>query len=130
VFSTRRPRLLAHIPDAPLSDAQTLSQMIADAITGTPEAREDGTPEAEFAELWDVGEQFEDAFNSRLTSYYSAVRARLAGQSGMDDYMRLAESRRAEVETMPIAESPLLFATTNIPEADRRMLADGSIEEI
>ena len=55
--------------------------------------------------------------------------ARLLSQHGFDDYCRLAESRRQRVRTMPIAESPLLFPTTNILPTDLAMRADGTIEE-
>ncbi len=129
VFSARRAKLLAHVPDSPSSDGPAFSQAAADAIVGSQEAAEADTPEAEFAELWNVGDQFVDTFNSQLNGYYSAVQTRLTAQSGMDDYMRLAESRRNKVRAMPITESPLLFATTDIPDADRRMLVDGSVEE-
>lgn len=129
IFSARRAKLLAHIPDSPMSAGPTFSQAVADSIIGSPEGTQAGTLEAEFAELWSIGDQFKDAFDSRLDSYYTALQARLSQQAGIDDYMRLAESRRAKVRTMPIAESPLLFATTNIPAADRRMSADGSVEE-
>ena len=52
--------------------------------------------------------------------------------------MRLAESRRDVVrgtppdfdDRMPIAESDLLFSRTNIPSRERRMLADGTVEEV
>jgi hypothetical protein len=43
--------------------------------------------------------------------------------------MRLAESRRDIVKSMPIAESPMLFSRTNIPSRERIMLADGTVEE-
>ena len=129
VFSPRRRRLLDAVPDLPVSDGPTYSQAVADAITNSPGAGAPGSPEAEFAELWNVGEDFVTAFDARLGSYYDAVQARLGDQASVMDYVRLAESRRARVRTMPIAESPLLFATTNVPAAGRHLRSDGTMEE-
>ncbi len=44
--------------------------------------------------------------------------------------MRLAESHRERVRRMPISESPLLFARTNIPAAERVMRPDATVQEL
>lgn len=48
-------------------------------------------------------------------------------QAGFEGAFRVAETRRRDVrERTPLVESPLLFATTNIPATKRmRMGSDG-----
>jgi hypothetical protein len=52
----------------------------------------------------------------------------LRTQAGFDDYVRLAEARRDRVRTMPIFESPLLFA--HVPSRAREMRPDGTVVEV
>ena len=44
--------------------------------------------------------------------------------------VRLAEARRDRVRLMPIFESPLLFARTNVPSRAREMRPDGTVVEV
>lgn len=125
IFSARRTQLLDHVPDD--ATAGTLAERTVAAILTSPDAAQAGTPEREFADRWNVGEAFEDAFNALLRDYYAAFMALLRTQEGFDDYLRLAESRRQRVRAMPIAESEMLFATTNIADAEREMRPDGTI---
>jgi hypothetical protein len=131
VFSPRRAALLAHVPATARvtgggSDfSERMGEAIAAAAPGTPE----GSPEREFAARWARGEDF-TPFGDELRAYYAAVVARLTTQAGYDDYVRLAESRRARVRTMPIFESPLLFATTDVPPGTREMRTDGTVAEV
>jgi hypothetical protein len=130
IFSERREHLLRLVPDAPFSGSVDFSQSVADAIKATPAAAQVGTPEEEFARHWDVGEAFEATFNAELQSYYDAFATQLATQQGFESYVRLAESRRLKVKDMPIAESDMLFAQTNVAEQQRRMRADATVEEV
>ena len=109
--------------------ASTFSHEIADAIEAAAEGTPDGSPERQFAQLWSVVASFATAFNAELDSYYRAVRAQLETQEGFNAYVRLAESRRNRVRAMPIFETPLLFASTNIPDRNRRMAAGGIVVE-
>jgi hypothetical protein len=115
VFSSRREQLLAHVPGtAMIADgASTFSDEFADAIRKSSAAgEEDGSPEHEFAQLWDAGEDgWPNQFSALLTDYYDRVAAKLREQGGLDEIFRLAESRRDRVRDMPIHENPLLFAT-------------------
>lgn len=128
VFSERRARLLQHVPDTPFDAAQDFSQQVADAIRSAPAAAEEGTAEQEFTRLWETGEDFEAAFNVTLQGYYDAFAQQLTTSDGFNAYVELAESRREALRDMPIAESPLLFAATNIDPAERRMRPDGTVE--
>jgi hypothetical protein len=138
IFSQKRQQLLEHVPNTPFGETDDFSQTVADAILDSTAATEPGTPEHEFAQLWDAGEDFEAPFNALLQDYYSAFAERLATQEGFDSYMRLAESRRNVVrgtppdfdDRMPIAESPMLFSRTNIPPRERIMRANGTVEEV
>jgi hypothetical protein len=135
VFSPRRAALMAHVPATArvaggASDfSDRMGEAIAAAAPGTPE----GSPEREFAARWastaDSGADL-TSFGADLGAYYAAVTVRLATQAGYDDYVRLAESRRARVGTMPIFESPLLFARTDVPPGAREMRADGTVVEV
>jgi hypothetical protein len=118
------------VPDIALGETDDFSQDVADAIRDSTAASRPGTPEHEFAQLWDAGSNFEATFDALLQNYYTAFAQRLTTQEGFDSYMRLAESRRDFVRRMPIAESDLLFSRSNIPSRERIMLADGTIEEV
>jgi hypothetical protein len=129
IFSDRRAALLTHVPAraAVANGESTFSREMADGILEAAENSPDGSPEREFAERWNVGEDFDNQFNGLLRDYYAAVSERLVTQEGFDDYFRLAESRRGRVRQMPIFENRLLFASTSIPPAARQMQPDGSV---
>lgn len=130
IFSARRAALMAHVPaTATLADGtSTFSENTAQAILAAAEESPDDSPEREFAELWAAGEDFKAPFDALLSSYYDSISARLQTQQGYDDFFRLAESRRERVEaTMPIAESPLLFARARDSVGRLRMLPDASV---
>jgi hypothetical protein len=129
IFSERRRALLAHVPatatiaDGKSSFSRDMSEAIREAATGNP-----GSPEAEFAERWQVGAQFRGPFNRLLKDYYGNVRAKLRTQAGFDAYFQLLEERRLRFkDTMPIAEFPLLLPSTNINATGRRMRPSGSV---
>jgi hypothetical protein len=131
VFSDRRRALLAHVhASATLSGGQsTFSQEMADAILAAADATPQGSPEREFADLWQVGEDFEAEFDALLNAYYDAVGGRLQNQADFDSYFELAESRRRRGrDEMPIfRENALLFAETSIQDRPRTMQRDGSV---
>ncbi len=130
LFSSLRPRLLTFFPEESFSgDGVSFSTAVAERILASPEAEESGAAEAEFAQLWRVGENFQAPFTDRLTTYFAALEEQLSSQSGFDAYVRLAESRRAFVLEMPIAESALLFARTTVTPARRTMTVAGMVEE-
>jgi hypothetical protein len=131
VYSARRASLLRHVPtNAQVAAGQSdFSQQTADTILAAAANAPEGSPEREFAERWGAGNGWKDAFNTLLGNYYAAVTNQLQSQAGFDAYFRLAESRRDRVRDLPIFESPLLFAHTNIPKAVRAMTGDGTVEE-
>lgn len=134
IFSARREALLAHVPGAAIISGgfSAFSEEMANAILGAAERNPEGSPEREFAERWNVGEDFVAPFDQLLGSYFARAQERAATQEGLDDFTRLAESRRRRTAaTMPIAkEFPLLFPQTNIPDAEREMRSDATVVEI
>jgi hypothetical protein len=132
VFSRRRAALLAHVPPSVvIADGRSdFSEQMGDAIAAVAPSTPAGSPEREFAERWDRDDDDVESFAEELRVYYATVTERLRTQEGYDDYVRLAESRRACVRDMPIFENELLLATTDIPPAAREMRADGTVVEV
>jgi hypothetical protein len=102
---------------------------MANTIVAAAEGAGAESPEGEFAARWGVGDAWKEQFGRLLNDYYAAVTSHLGSQEGFDAYFRLAESRRERVRQMPIFESPLLFAETNIDPAVRVMRSDGTVQE-
>ena len=131
VFSERRRSLARHLPQTPFGgDGAAYSQGVADAIRGSAEATTPGSAEEEFAQLWDLGDDFVPAMDQRLSAYYDALAARLATPEGFAAIHALAESRRDRTRELPIAESELLFSRSNVPSVRRRMRPDATVEEV
>ncbi|HMJ35211.1 MAG TPA: hypothetical protein VK501_14970 [Baekduia sp.] len=132
IFSDRRAALLRYVPaTATVVDRRSdFSETMANAILTAAEPTPEGSPEREFASLWSAGHQWRERFGELLSAYYAAVTTQVATQDGFDAFMRLAEARRDVVRPMPITESQMLFATTNIGQGRRRMRADATVEEV
>ena len=132
VFSERRAALLRHTPaSAKIAGGKSdFSKRMADAILAAAENGPAGSPEAEFAERWNVGASFRAPFRKLLRPYFEAVEKRAKTQDGFEAYFKLAADRRAEFKKkMPIAEFPLLLPASDIRPARRRMRRDGTVEE-
>ena len=129
IFSRRRAALLRHVPKSATitGDQSGFSEEMAAAILAAGQQSAPRSPEREFSERWAAGESWRDEFNGLLSDYYDAVTQRLQSQAGFDAFCRLAQSRRDRVRGMPIFESPLLFATTNILPRKRTMRTDGTV---
>jgi hypothetical protein len=132
VYSTRREALLAHVPDSAtvVDRKSTFSRDMARTILDAAKTAPAGSPEAEFAERWNVGAQFRPAFNRILKRYYAAVEDALKTQAGFESYFQLAEERRRQFfDATPIGrEFPLLLPQTNITPVGRRMQPDGKVK--
>lgn len=133
VFSARREALLTHVPTtATVTDgASEFSEQMADQIVAAAPGAGADSAEAEFAAMWQAGEDgWQQRHNDRVGAYFAAVTQRLSTQDGFDDYMRLAEWRRKKVRKMPIFENPLLLCETNIEPQERRMQPDGTVVDV
>jgi hypothetical protein len=111
LLSERRAALAAHVTDDIPADG--FSQRLGDTIAGSPQAGREGTPEAEFAELWNAGEDdWKDLAQKRINAYGDAIESRLARPAGAKEVFRLAQSRREQLSQTPIhREVDFLFAT-------------------
>jgi len=117
VFSKRREQLLDHVQTEPLlaqawpEFSETLGEKIAAAAAGESATE----AEVEFAKLWEAGEDgWHDAAAKLLAAYYEKLGEQLKSPEGVEGVFMLAEARRRRVRRMPIAETALLFAQSNI----------------
>ena len=130
VFSARRAALLKHAPtSATISNGQsTYSEDFAQAIIAAAGTTPTGSPEKEFVGRWTKAASLPGPLGKELEKYYQAINQRLKGQSGFDNFVRLAESHRNRVRKTPLFEFPLLFPVTNIPKGQvRTMRADATV---
>lgn len=133
VFSPRRAELMDHVPPtAVIEDGESsFSQDMSDAILAAAGSAGPESPEVEFAQRWETGDDWRDELSRLLNAYYEAVAERLQTQDGFDDYCRLAESRRHHVRRLPIFESQLLFPQTNIDGTiGRSTQSDATVAEV
>jgi hypothetical protein len=72
IFSQKRQRLLEYVPDTAFGQVGDFSQDVADAIRASAAATQPGTPEHEFTQRWDVGEDFKAPFDTLLQDYFTA----------------------------------------------------------
>jgi hypothetical protein len=118
VFSPARTSLLAYVPTKATMDPAGggVSQQIAEAIVQAAGNLPAESPEAQFAENWQLAEtQWRDVFAARIQNYMTAVTLRIGTAGGFDDYVRLAESRRREFKPRLLNEFTLTLPVTNIP---------------
>jgi hypothetical protein len=133
IFSQARAKLLRYVPaKAALKDgASDLAGVTAAAIIAAAASADAGSPERQFAANYAMQpDALRLEAEKRLKDYLAAVAARLARQDGVDDYMRLAQSRRdrfAEMVLRELSAFPLMLPKTNIPRGSRHMNADGTI---
>jgi hypothetical protein len=118
VFSAARATLLAYVPTTATMDPAGggVSQQVAEAIVQAAGNLPAESPEAQFAENWQLAEtQWRDVFAARIQNYMTAVTLRIGTTGGFDDYVRLAESRRREFKPRLLNEFTLTLPVTNIP---------------
>ena len=135
VFSARRARLAAYLPDSVAAhdtggDAALAAQFVARVEAAVAAGLPEDAPEREFLALWATPDDtWEADFIARLQSYLDAVAARLANAGDVDACFRLAESRRREFRKRRLHEFFLTTPRSSIPE-DAPLLefaADGSV---
>jgi hypothetical protein len=130
IFSKLREQLLDAVPEMgdPGSGPEQTSQPMAEAIV----AIADEATTNQFLSVWDAGDDWLEAANSQLTSYYARLVDRLEADpfSTYGDWLRLAESRRRQardIRMLPIFEFPLLLPTTDTDPHELVMLEDGTV---
>lgn len=118
IFSARRERLRAHVPDvATPGDAAALERAVVASLERAPETRDAGTPEAELAG-WLRDPQWRTNATRAMEAFFEAVANRLVSDAGVDDLFALADSRRREFRRRPLAEFPLTLPASSVtPDA-------------
>lgn len=104
---------------------------MAGAIVSAAETAAPDSPEREFAQLWEAGDDWRIAFAPRLSAYFRAVGDAIATPDGFEAVYRLAEGRRQQMcEEMAIVESRMLFSTTNVEDGRRAMREDATVVDV
>jgi hypothetical protein len=130
VYSPLRSRLLQYVPASAPAGGNDFCQAIADKILAAAATLPADSAERRFADYWNLSDDDLKARIAKdLTDYFAAVRKQLGTPEGVDDYTRLAQSRRDRFAQSALDESELqlLLPKTNIPPADLRMNADGTV---
>jgi hypothetical protein len=133
VFSQARAQLLQYVPDTATlkSGGSDLAEKAASAIITAAATADAGSPEKLFAEHYAMKpEALRAEAEKRLKQYLAAVESRLTQQAGVDDYIQLAETRRASFAQMFLSELgsfPLMLPRTDITSAPRVMQVDGKL---
>jgi hypothetical protein len=129
VFSRRREALLAHVPAA-AHRSGGLWDLESRLVESIQRAADAGSPEAEFATLWEAGEAWSGAFAAKIAAYVLALQAALEDRAGFDAIARCIASRRDLARHRPLLEFGLTLPfATRLPTARIRMRADGTTEE-
>ena len=130
VYSEKRARLLKYVPSETINPATSnLSARIAQAILAAAATSPDDSPEKQFAQNWRLSpDQLRIQSEERLRKYLAAVEARLATSIAVEDYTRLAESRRRKFAPSALGvEAQLLFPKVNLTEGSLFMMPDGTV---
>ncbi|KQR77289.1 hypothetical protein ASF98_21315 [Arthrobacter sp. Leaf337] len=115
LFSARRTALMRYCPTGSTAP-DVLTSTIADAIVTAAGHLTKTSPEFEFAAYWMLtDEAWPKEFAQKIEHYMTSVNRRIATPAGVDDYIRLSESRRREFKAMKINEFTLTLPVTNIP---------------
>jgi hypothetical protein len=116
---------VGHVRDGGTDLAERTARAIVQAAASTPP----DSPERQFIANWDrTPDQLRADAESRIQGYQAAILLRLKTQDGVNDYTRLAESRRRRFAATALDEFPLLLPKTNLPTGpDLGMLPDGSV---
>jgi hypothetical protein len=125
VFSPRRRQLMQYVPQQVLvtasggtapSGSDLQGRMVA-AMEAVEPGLAPGSPEREFLlnQRLPTG-AWQSVFEGRITSYFAALAAQVQTVAGFDGVVRLADSRRREFRSRPLAEFSLTLPTTNIPK--------------
>jgi hypothetical protein len=106
VFSEARSALLRYTPEElRLDGGGDLDERFSAAVRSAVATTGVKSPEARFLDLWDTPDEERDAaFAARVEQYWTAVQALLISNDGFDAFFRLAESRRRQFRSRPIAE--------------------------
>lgn len=131
VSSSQRGRLWNHVPGSVQrqNGAFDFESQYVQNIEASLSGIDDPGPANQFIANWELGDDWKPAFEQRVEAYFASIQQKLQTQSGYDDYVRLAESRRREFRRRPLAEFDFTLPVTNIPNdaPSLQMFEDGSV---
>lgn len=135
IFSPSRARLLKYIPTQLTvgEKGKDLTDKFVNALKASSESSVQNSPEKEFLEYWAIPEdQWALFFEGKIETYFQILKKKLETQEGVDDIVRLAESKRFLFKKLALSEFDLTFATTNIPTSlfPLEIKMDGSIRHL
>lgn len=121
---------MRHVPGGVAASGPGLENLMMKSLEAAA-AEDPSSPEAEFLVHWGADDStWRDAAAGRISTFMAAVAERLADDAGLDDLMRLAESRRREFRRRPLSEFGLTLPrlATVAPDAPLLLLkADGRV---
>ncbi len=131
VYSALRASLWKYVPATARvkESASDLAERTALKIAAAAPSTPMNSAERQFVDNWNkTREQLRTDAEKRIQDYQTALLPWLKTQEGVNDFTRLAESRRQRFAGSPLNEFPLLLPRTNLPaDLDLRMNADGSV---
>ena len=115
VFSPARSHLMRYVPTTATKTVE-LCDKVAQAISDAARTLPADSPEGRFDAHWRVPDDaWRTVFGQRVDAYLRKVTEQIRTESGFDDYVRLAESRRRQFRLMKLNEFELTLPVTNIP---------------
>jgi hypothetical protein len=130
VYSQKRARLLKYVPSETIrTGSGNLSTRIAQAILDAAANLPDDSPEKQFVQNWQITpDQLRSQSEMKIRQYLATVQTRLATLAAVEDYTRLAESRRRQFAPSALGvEAKLLFPKVNLAEGPLFMHPDGTV---
>jgi hypothetical protein len=134
LYSWRRGVLMDYVPsEAKLVDrSYDLEEKWIAAIKASTYATQQESPEYQFLQLYN-GSDDVSQYQTRITNYLTAVCTRLSEETGLYEYLCLAEARRRIYRPLPLDEFGVqLPYALNLPEdwAKIEMQEDGTVTTI
>lgn len=114
IFSSARKSLLKYVSGTIKvgNQGKHLDESFVKAVMSNSQHSES---EKEFLANWSVPEdKWKEVFQQRIEKYFKVVQEKLKAQSGFDEIMHLAESRRFLFKQFALFEFDLTLANTNI----------------
>jgi hypothetical protein len=138
ILSKRRQSLMRYVPEVARMVAGTaggpqsdLEERFAAAVAAATMVTD--SAEEEFLQNWRLPETaWQSAMERRIEGYFAELQRQAADEEGFDGWVRLAECRRREFRSRPLAEFRLTAPVTNIPDSAPilEMHEDGTVHRV
>jgi hypothetical protein len=120
------------VSDIPVSFAKLVEQGARNQPACNTAQLDRCTAEQQFLYFWkQTGDAWKTDATNRIKAYAASVGKRIATPDGINDYMRLAASRQAQMKNWKpignLVEFSLLFPQSDLQDANLRMHTDGTV---